>query len=98
MVCKIRACSDKFRNLFWGKVCTEIQRCPLLSEEVVVCGAGEHGRDLPECPARDPEGSPGYAWVLDGALMQDSAQKPSTRLWHKGLCKQESGQEEGYSL
>ena len=63
-----------------------------------MCGAGEHGRDLPECPARDPEGSPGYAWVLDGALMQDSAQKPSTWLWHKGICKQESGQEEGYSL
>lgn len=98
MVCKIRACSDKFRNLFWGKVCTETQRCPLLSEEVVVCGAGEHGRDLPECPARDPEGSPVYAWVLDGALMQDSAQKHSTRLWHEGLCKQESGQEKGFSL
>ena len=87
MVCNIRARSDPFRNLFWGRAYTKMQWRPLLSEEAVVCGAGKDGWDLPDCPARDPEESPGCGWVLDGALMRDSAQKPGTQLWHKGLCK-----------
>ena len=93
MVCNIRACSDKFRNIFWGKVYTEMQRRPLLSEEVVVWGWGTW-LGPPGLSHQGPWGVTciwlGFGWCFDARFCTKTrhpamVQRPlQTRVWAGG--------------